>query len=93
MRRPREFGRMIKASFVVALALYVPLVIVAYATYGRGVQSPMYETPEISELPMMRVIKAATVLPMIFTYPLVLTPPEAHARTHAHCLVHAGPCT
>ena len=76
-----------------ALALYVPLVIVAYATYGRGVQSPMYETPEISELPMMRVIKAATILPMIFTYPLVLTPPEAHARTHAHYLVHAGPCT
>ena len=77
MKKPGEYGTMIYACFAAALALYLPLVCIAYNQYGHEVQSPMYETPEISELPVMRVIKAVTIFPMVFTYPLVLTPPEA----------------
>jgi len=76
MKKPWEYTSMVYGCFAAALALYLPLVLVAYSTYGHGVKSPMYETPGISELPVMRVIKAITIFPMIFTYPLVLTPPE-----------------
>lgn len=76
MKKPWEYTRMIYFCFGAALLLYLPLVTVAYATYGDGVESPVYETAQIRDLPVVRVIKAVTILPMIFAYPLVLTPPE-----------------
>jgi len=76
MLRPEQYSPMIVFCFGVALALYVPFVTIAYATYGVGIESPIYETSYITCLPVMRAIKAVTIFPMIFTYPLVLTPPE-----------------
>ena len=40
MKKPWEYTRMIYFCFGAALLLYLPLVTVAYATYGDGVERP-----------------------------------------------------
>lgn len=77
MQRPEQYTFMCLATFAVALLVfYLPVACVGYSTYGDLVESPIYETPQLKGVTLVKVIIALLTTHLLMSYVIVLNPPE-----------------
>jgi vesicular inhibitory amino acid transporter len=81
MRSPKQYRKMIIATFVIALGIYLPMMCVGYAVYGDDVKSPIYTTPALSQSIAVEMAIALLTAHVIGAYPLVLNTPETELES------------
>lgn len=76
MRKPKQYRTMFASALVVVMLFYLPMVFVCYGIYGNEVKSPIYDTLELRENVVMKVVVALLTVHVIAGYAIVINPVE-----------------